>query len=154
MDRPGASGEPYPMTRTSASAGGGRCWAARLAFMTLLLGQSSGVAFVSSFHAVQIGLAEDTAGYSLADQRREFSLLPESSSAEDQPLRSWLLGPRELKTFTLATAGEAEEPVSTGPDWIGLGRDTALLIGYQAVAIGVIFLLGGVLPLLLGRVKG
>ena len=101
--------------------------------MTLLLVQST--------LSAAAGLAEDTAGYSLADQRRDFSLLPESSSAEDQPLRSWLLGPRELKTFTLATVGEAEEPVSTGPDWIGLGRDTALLIGYQAVAIGVIFLL-------------
>jgi hypothetical protein len=59
----------------------------------------------------------------------------------DEAVRSWLLDPRGLEVFTLTAVVEVEDPVRTGPDWGGLGRDTAFLIGYQAVAIGVLFLL-------------
>lgn len=121
------------MVRTPASTGDARCWAARLAIVALLLGAST--------LSAAADLAEENAGHPLADQRAEFWLLPESSSSVDEAVRSWLLDPRELKAFVLATADEAEDPVMTGPDWVGLGRDTAFLLGYQAVAIGVIFLL-------------
>jgi hypothetical protein len=121
------------MVRIQASTGGARGWAARLVIVALILGA---VTFPAA-----ADLAEETAVHPLAAQRGEFSLLPESSSGVDDAVRSWLLDPRGLEVFTLATAGEGEDPVRTGPAWVGLGRDTAFLIGYQAVAIGVIFLL-------------
>jgi Domain of unknown function (DUF3943) len=41
---------------------------------------------------------------------------------------------------TLATSrDDAEEPRVHRPDWVGMGRDTVLLLGYQAVAIGVLY---------------
>jgi Domain of unknown function (DUF3943) len=82
-------------------------------------------------------LLEETTAHPLADQRREFTLLPQISSSGWIAL-PWLLDQREQNHFAVDAP---EDAAPTGPDWGGLARDTALLIGYQAVAIGVIFLL-------------
>ncbi|MGH7392996.1 MAG: DUF3943 domain-containing protein, partial [Candidatus Rokuibacteriota bacterium] len=39
------------------------------------------------------------------------------------------------------TLGGANEPAAPGPDWGGLARDTAFLIGYQTAFIGLIYVL-------------
>jgi hypothetical protein len=65
-----------------------------------------------------------------------FSRLPDEPTDESGRIDQWLGDPALARTFTLAV-----ETTPAGPDWAGLARDTAFLIGYQAVAIGVIFLL-------------
>jgi hypothetical protein len=86
-------------------------------------------------------LGAERAGHSLADQRREFSLLPPDPLATGAVPLPWLVDQREQNLFALAAVDAPEDAAPTGPDWGGLARDTALLVGYQAVAIGVIFLL-------------
>jgi hypothetical protein len=83
---------------------------------------------------------EETTAHPLAEQQREFTLLPQFSSSGWFPL-PWLLDQREQNPFALAAIDEPEDAAAPGPDWVGLARDTGLLIGYQAVAIGVLFLL-------------
>lgn len=65
-----------------------------------------------------------------------FSRLPEDTSDDSGRVNQWLSDPALARTFTLA-----DETAPAGPDWKGLARDTAFLIGYQAVSTGVIFLL-------------
>jgi hypothetical protein len=86
-------------------------------------------------------LAEETSAHPLIDQEREFSLLPGNWSADAGVPANWLLDERPRNRFVLATEDEAAESAPPGPDWGGLARDTGFLIGYQVVAIGVIFLL-------------
>jgi len=71
--------------------------------------------------------------------RSEFSLLPEiAPTISPVP---WLMDPRENNAFALMRADEPESSTAIERDWGGLGRDTAFLLGYQAVAIGILFLL-------------
>ena len=62
-----------------------------------------------------------------------FSLIPEHTV--DSPLSQ--------QNFRLAANDDAPEsaPAPPGRDWVGLGRDTALLLGYQILAIGALYLM-------------
>jgi Domain of unknown function (DUF3943) len=67
---------------------------------------------------------------------RAFSRLPdEPMDADRRPGPWWEDEP------ALARALTAADTAPPGPDWKGLARDTAFLVGYQIVATGVIFLL-------------
>jgi hypothetical protein len=66
----------------------------------------------------------------LGDWSRDFSLT--SNDALDQPL--------SRRAFALR-ADEPPPPGESGPDWAGLGRDTAFLLGYQIVAVGILYAL-------------
>jgi hypothetical protein len=58
------------------------------------------------------------------------SLFPEKTSDTDP----------ETPAGSPAPSSEAPETLRTPrPDWVGMGRDTALLVGYQAVAIGALY---------------
>jgi hypothetical protein len=46
-----------------------------------------------------------------------------------------------LPDKSLGTLDSEEPPARLGRDWIGLGRDTLLLFGYQVVAIGILYAL-------------
>jgi hypothetical protein len=66
----------------------------------------------------------------------DFSRLPDGSWKDAGPGASW------RHDLRLALALEPkEDAVPAGPDWIGLTRDTALLVGYQLVSTGIIMLL-------------
>jgi hypothetical protein len=62
---------------------------------------------------------------------RDFSRLPDGVSHDTGHALSW----------GLALALEPTPEVVPGPDWVGLARDTGLLVGYQLVSLGVIMLL-------------
>jgi hypothetical protein len=66
---------------------------------------------------------------------QEFSRLPDHPS--DDAGASWRHDPALSRAFA-----SPDVVAPTGPDWIGLTRDTALLLGYQAVAtFGVIYMM-------------
>ena len=50
----------------------------------------------------------------------------------------WMRDQRLAKAFVL---NDADQAGTTGPDWVGLGRDTAFLIGYQLVMAGILWVL-------------
>jgi hypothetical protein len=120
------------MVRIPGTRGGACRWIVVLAAAALVLEGATLPAAAD--------LVEETSAHPLADQRHEFTLLPQISSRGWFPL-PWLLDRREQNHFALAAVDEPEDAAPTGPDWGGLARDTAFLIGYQAVAIGILFLL-------------
>ena len=120
------------MVRTLEPLGQSSCWGIVVATALLVLG---GTALPTS-----ADLAEETAAHPLADQLREFTLLPQSPSSGWFP-SPWLLDERELKHFALLAVDDSDAVALRGPDWGGLARDTAFLIGYQVVAVGILFLL-------------
>jgi hypothetical protein len=120
------------MLRTVETPGQSRRWGLVLAAVLLVLG---GTPLPTSANP-----AEGTAAHPLADQSREFTLLPQSPSSGWFP-GPWLLDQRELNHFALVAVDDPDAAAPLGPDWVGLGRDTAFLIGYQVVAVGILFLL-------------
>ena len=46
-----------------------------------------------------------------------------------------------LPDKSFASLDAEDPPVKIGRDWLGLGRDTLLLLGYQALVIGVLYVL-------------
>jgi hypothetical protein len=107
-----------------------RRWAAIVGLATLLLAGSQSVATADIAEMAQSPLDA---------QRRDFFLLPDSAPATS--LQPWLMEAQQAKTFALLTAVEPETSPPIERDWVGLGRDSAFLLGYQAIAIGVLFLL-------------
>lgn len=121
------------MLRTLRTLGRGGHWAVALAAAALVL--EGAMAPAAAYPA------EDPAAHSLADQRREFSLLPQNPLAAGAVPVPLLLDQREQNLFTLTAVDQPEDSLQPGPDWGGLARDSALIVGFQAVAIGVLFLL-------------
>jgi hypothetical protein len=66
------------------------------------------------------------------------AVAPASASGHADQISSWAeaLAARS-HDFSLLPA----DAVKSGPDWVGLGRDTAFLIGYQVAMAGVIYIL-------------
>src|SRR6476646_9425847 len=66
------------------------------------------------------------------------AVAPASASGHADQISSWAeaLAARS-RDFSLLPA----DAVKSGPDWVGLGRDTAFLIGYQVAMAGVIYIL-------------
>src|SRR4029450_242091 len=130
--RPCCSRGTCLMLPTPWIPGGAGRWVVVLAAVALVL-EGATLPATASF-------VEETTAHALAEQEREFTLLPQISSGGWLPV-PWLMDQREQNHFALAALDEPEDAAPTGPDWVGLARDTGLLIGYQAVAIGVLFLL-------------
>lgn len=65
-----------------------------------------------------------------------FSRLPDDPTDEHKRTDHWSDDPALARTFALT-----HEADPAGRDWTGLARDTAFLLGYQIVAIGITFLL-------------
>ena len=118
------------MFRAQGSFTRARQWAVAVGAAALLLGEACGAATAD--------LAE-SAMSPLDTRRREFFLLPESAPPVSS--LSWLSDPKEGTAVSLKRTEEPEGPVVIDRDWVGLGRDTAFLLGYQVVAIGILFLL-------------
>lgn len=78
--------------------------------------------------AIVVALCLGPAAVAAQDEEPVFVLLPDKSltflDAEELPAKI-----------------TDDPPAKIGRDWIGLGRDTLLLIGYQAVGIGVLYVL-------------
>ena len=110
------------MVKAHRSSACTRRWVAIVGLAALLLGGVRSVAMAD--------LAE-IAQSPLDAMRRDFFLLPESAPVALE----------QDKTFALVTTDEPVISTAIERDWVGLGRDTAFLLGYQAVAIGVLFLL-------------
>jgi hypothetical protein len=74
----------------------------------------------------------------LSDRPGEFTLRFDPPTDDGGPGEGWPRDQQLDKTFVLT---DAEEPVTTGPDWVGLGRDTAFLVGYQLALAGILWAL-------------
>ena len=69
-----------------------------------------------------------------------FSLLPDEARRGVGPDQGWALLADDEKA--LSSRG-IEEPKKAGPDWPGIGRDTAFFFGYQIVSVGILYVLPG-----------
>jgi len=73
-----------------------------------------------------------------ADRPREFTLLSDPLADDVGLADGWTLDQQLAKSFVL---NDADEAVMTGPDWVGLGRDTAFMVGYQLVMASILYAL-------------
>jgi hypothetical protein len=78
---------------------------------------------------VEHDVASTAVSRTLSAWHRHFSLSSERGFDETA---SW-------PAFTLAADRAPQAPTRAGPDWVGLGRDTALLLAYQLVAVGTLY---------------
>ena len=69
-----------------------------------------------------------------------FSLLPHDFGEEVRPAQGWALLAEDEKV--LSDKG-VDEPKKAGPDWPGIGRDTAFFFAYQAISVGILYVLPG-----------
>ena len=92
---------------------------------------------VAAAAAVETGQGSRWAN-TLGDRSREFRLLSDPLSDDVELADGWTLDQRSAKAVVL---NDADEAVTNGPDWVGLGRDTAFLIGYQVVLAGILYAL-------------
>lgn len=74
----------------------------------------------------------------LSDRPREFSLLPDKLADEVGLAEGWTRDQQLAKAFVL---NDADHPAATGPDWAGLGRDSAFILGYHLVIAGILWVL-------------
>jgi hypothetical protein len=72
--------------------------------------------------------------------RSPYALLPRHSPDDIGLGEGWAL----LAADEKALSGKGgEEPKRAGPDWPGIGRDTAFFVGYQFVSVGILYVLPG-----------
>jgi len=69
-----------------------------------------------------------------------FSLLPETLPGEAGPSQGWRLLAQDEK---VPSDVGADAPKKAGPDWPGIGRDTAFFLAYQAISVSILYALPG-----------
>lgn len=73
-----------------------------------------------------------------------FHFQPEDSSGPNRSRDGWRLAADDLtpRQETPPAQGASRSP-ATGPDWPGIGRDTAFFFGYQIVSVAILYALPG-----------
>lgn len=85
-------------------------------------------------------LLRSAAEQSALREASPFSLLPNDSRGKAGPARGWALLAEDDKALSDT---HVDEPKMVGPDWPGIGRDTAFFFGYQAISVGILYVLPG-----------
>jgi hypothetical protein len=84
------------------------------------------------------GFLRSGAGQSAPREANPFSLLPNDSRGEAGPAQGWALLAEDEKVLSDKGVDEAKK---VGPDWPGIGRDTGFFLGYQAIGVGILYVL-------------